>query len=219
MTIRLTRASAEIIEPESGMNKLKRIEYYGRISHRSEDRITEDSFLRFIQSVVMNHGDLSIIEHEKVTCEIVVDRGITHELVRHRVGSYTQESTRFVNYDKPEHQPAFIKPSDLLGMNETRLWEDSIRQACLTYRGLLALGYSPQWARSVLPNALASKIIVTYNLRSWRHFFIMRTTKETHPQMKEISIPLLYQFQGYIPILFDDITPETKQSESMRLLR
>jgi len=220
MTIKLTRIQGEICEPEDGISKLRRIEEFGRISHRSEDRQTEDSWQRFIESVVMKHGDLSIIEHEKVTVIATVDRGMSHELVRHRIGSYTQESTRFVNYDKPEHEPEFIKPTDLFGRNETDVWNAAIECAQESYKKLLSVyGVSPQIARSVLPNALATKIAVTYNLRSWRHFFIMRCTKETHPQMKDFSIPLLYQFQGYCPILFDDITPDMKQSEAMRLLR
>lgn len=206
---------------EDGINMLKRIEHYGRVSHRSEeaqDANHQETYGRFIRSVVLGHGDLSIIEHESVTVEMVVDRGITHEIVRHRIGSYTQESTRFVNYDKPEHEPTFIKP---LGMtdSQTRHWTHAIGDASEYYKYMLQAGAAPQIARSVLPNALASKIIVTYNLRSWRHFFIMRTSREAHPQMKQVTIPLLKEFQEKIPILFEDIVPEMKQSEAMRLLR
>ena len=201
----------------AGIEMLRRIEYIGRISHRSEDKQTDDSWQRFIPSVVMGHGDLSIIEHESVTVEAEVDRGVSHEWVRHRLGAYTQESTRFVNYDKPGQEPRFIMP--MLGPNETLNWEQAVEQACTSYRELLALGQTPQIARSVLPNSLATKLVITYNLRMWRHFFIMRTTREAHPQMKQVSIPLLKEFQDNIPILFDDIEPNAKQSESMRLLR
>lgn len=202
-----------------GVAALKKIEAIGRVSHRSEDRVTDDSYQRFIQSVVMNHGDLSIIEHVSVTVFATLDRGLSHEWVRHRLFSYTQESTRFVNYDKPEHEPRFIKPSDLFGMNETRDWETAVNAAMESYKHLLFMGYAPQIARSVLPTCLATKLVITGNLRNWRHFFIMRTTKETHPQMLEATIPLLDEFKMTIPILFDDIKTEVRQAEQMRLLR
>lgn len=99
-----------------GINKLRRVEYAARVSHRTEDKITPDSYDRFLRSVVLQHGDWSVTEHEKVTCEFLVDRGVTHEIVRHRIGSYTQESTRFVNYQKSGGEAKFIKPpTELLG--------------------------------------------------------------------------------------------------------
>ena len=198
---------------------LNRIEQMGRISHRSEDKKTHDSYDRFLRSVILNHGDWSIAEHASVTVEAEVDRGITHEIVRHRIAAYTQESTRFVNYGKKEDGLRFIKPDDLFGQNETRIWENAMKTAEDSYLALLMLGKTPQIARSVLPNALASKIAMTYNLRTWRHFFIMRTSRESHPQMKQLTIPLLAEFKRVIPILYEDIEPEMKQSEAMRLLR
>lgn len=201
-----------------GIELLKRVEYYARVSHRTEDKITDDSYDRFLRSVVMDKGDFSVIEHEKVTVEAEVDRGITHEIVRHRIGSYTQESTRFVNYGKSELR--FIKPPVSGGDAQDiyTLWQHSIDQAETAYLLMLTRGISPQIARSVLPNSLASKIIITYNLRAWRHFFIMRTCKEAHPQMREITIPLLHEFQSKIPILYDDIIPNMRQADAMRLL-
>ena len=204
---------------EDGIAALKKIEAIGRVSHRSEDRQTEDSWRRFIPSVVIGHGDLSIIEHVSVTVEAEVDRGITHEWVRHRIGAYTQESTRFVNYDKPGWEVRFILPPALVDDEPARQsWLLATGAAVVAYRKLLT-SQPPQIARSVLPNALASKLIVTYNLRSWRHFFIMRTTKETHPQMRQMTIPLLDEFKAKVPILFEDIMPNMKQSEAMRLVR
>lgn len=204
-------------ESDFGIVLLKKIEWAGRVSHRSEDKITWDSYLRFISAVVLQHGDWSITEHASVTVEVLVDRGITHEWVRHRIGAYTQESTRFVNYSKEGHPPSFICPHE----EDTRkeIWKESIDLADCAYAELLATGVTPQIARSVLPNALASKLIVTYNLRNWRHFFIMRTSKEAHPQMKQVTIPLLAEFKATIPLLYDDIIPDNRQADNLRLPR
>jgi thymidylate synthase (FAD) len=217
--VKIVKPSFTILDVEdeaAGVRMLRRIEYIARISHRSEDAQEEDSYDRFLRSVVMGHGDMSVIEHEKVTVEFEVDRGITHELVRHRHGAYTQESTRFVNYGK---QPMrFVAPPFVNKAHES-IFEHYIAETEKLYLDLLGEGVAPQIARSVLPNALASKIAVTYNLRAWRHVLIMRTSREALPQMKEVTVPLLSEFQRLIPILFEDIQPEMKQSEAMRLLR
>lgn len=202
----------------AGMLALQFVEKCGRVSHRSEDAQTVDSYGRFIRSVVLQHGDWSITEHVNVTVEALVDRGITHEWVRHRIGAYTQESTRFVNYEK-KMPPSFIEPiigSESLDSSD---WYAAVQTCENAYAELIAKGITPQIARSVFPNALASKLIVTYNLRSWRHFFLMRTSKEAHPQMKQVTIPLLKEFQEKIPILYEDIIPEQRQADNMRMGR
>lgn len=211
-----------------GEAMLRRIEYYARVSHASEEAQTPDSYDRFLRSVVLQHGDLSVVEHEKVTCEFLVDRGITHEIVRHRIGSYTQESTRFINYAKKGGEAKFIQPVELSyttvdGNSAVDLNRDCWFNAMLvcenSYMQMLAKGVKPQIARGVLPNSLASKLVVTYNLRSWRHFFIMRTSAEAHPQMRQVTDPLLAEFKAKIPILYEDITPGERQAEAMRRLR
>ena len=213
----------------SGVKALQKIEWIGRISHRSEDAQTPDSWRRFLETVVLGHGDWSIVEHASATVDMLVDRGITHEVVRHRLFSYTQESTRFVNYEKkmppsficPLEQPTETDEEEGLMRKEIAMdaWECAITQADDSYRTILKTGGSPQIARSVFPNALASRIVITGNLRNWRHFFIMRTTREAHPQMRQVTIPLLAEFKEKIPILFDDIEPLTKQTESMKRMR
>lgn len=202
----------------TGIAMLKRIEYYTRVSHRSEDSITEDSYDRLLRSSVLQHGDMSVIEHEAVNVEVYVDRGITHELVRHRIGSYTQESTRFVNYQKKGGEAKVIQPPNLTD-EQLRHWLTAMRACEAGYLAMLDAGSTPQIARSCFPTGLASKIIVTFNLRTWRHFFIMRTSKEAHPQMKQVTLPLLANFKERIPILFEDIEPEQRQADMMRLLR
>lgn len=202
-----------------GVSILKRIEYAARVSHRSEERITESSWRKFVENVVINRGDWSVVEHESVSVEFLVDRGITHELVRHRIGSYTQESTRFVNYEK-NMPPSFIYPKQWIYPSEIdQDWVESMTILEEKYKVLLKKGWTPQEARSVFPNALASKIIITYNLRNWRHFFIMRTTREAHPQMREVTIPLLNLFQEGIPLLYNDIVPMESQIDALKKAR
>ena len=201
-----------------GVELLKRIEWCARISHRSEEAATAGSYDRFLRSVVLNHGDWSVVEHASLSVDFYVDRGITHELVRHRLFAFTQESTRFVNYDK-KMEPSFIDPiygdKDGPRFDQYELWQLAINNAENSYRALIRQGCSPQIARSVFPNALASRIVVTGNLRNWRHFLLMRTTKETHPQMRQVTIPLLQEFKEKIPILYEDIEPMAKQADNI----
>lgn len=204
-----------------GIALLRKIEWCGRISHRSEEAQSPDSWDRFIRAVVLQHGDWSIVEHASVSVDMLVDRGITHEIVRHRLFSFTQESTRFVNYDK-KMPASFIAPElsdeaarapngEQVELSCAQQWRHAINTVESVYRGLIRKGVSPQIARSVFPNALASRIIVTGNLRNWRHFFLMRTSKEAHPQMRQVTIPLLLEFQEKIPILYEDIEAMSRQ--------
>lgn len=197
---------------EDGDALLRRIEWCARISHRSEE--AEPDTERFLRSVVLNHGDWSVVEHASVSVEFYVDRGVTHEEVRHRLFSFTQESTRFVNYVK-KMLPEFMYPRpDDLTLDPD--WLEAIEFAEEKYQALIAKGWKPQEARSVFPTALASKIIVTGNLRNWRHFFLMRTTKEAHPQMRQVTWPLLKEFKEKIFIFFEDIEPGAKQADNIR---
>lgn len=218
--MQLATPYAKIVEPFDGHAALRKIEFCGRISHRSEDAQTEDSWYRFIQAVVLGHGDWSIVEHASATVDFLVDRGITHEIVRHRLFSFTQESTRFVNYEK-KMPPSFVEPefpTAIMYREECRqIWADTISAAEQAYKQLLGKGVAPQIARSIFPNALSSRILITGNLRAWRHFLRMRTTKEAHPQMREVAIPLLAEFKSRVPLLFDDIEPLARQADNVRL--
>jgi thymidylate synthase (FAD) len=202
------------MEPELLVGALKRIEYAARVSHRTEENAS-DSPEKFIRAVVLDHGDWSVTEHVSASVEFLVDRGITHEIVRHRLAAYTQESTRFVNYAK-KMPPTFIYPiPGVIEEDYSPLWITAIENAERAYKELLAAGWRPQEARSVFPNALSSKIIVTYNLRVWRHFFCMRTSKEAHPQMRQVVIPLLEEFKKLVPVLYEDIIPESRQIDNI----
>lgn len=218
--MKIIQPSAQLLTPRSqftGIEMMCTIESFARISHRSEDKQTTDSWKRFVRFVVMEKGDWSVTEHCSATVLFRIDRGCTHELVRHRLFSYTQESTRFVNYAKREIE--FIEPEwNLESQTQGHpyyVWAHSMFEAEQDYLDLLKQGQPPQAARSVLPNATAASLVMTGNLRSWRHLFTMRTTKETHPDLKRVMIPLLKQFQERIPILYEDIVPNEKQSISL----
>lgn len=207
----------DVLTENDGVRLLKKIEWCARISHRSEEAQTDVSYDRFLRAVVLQKGDWSVVEHASATVDAVVDRGVTHEWVRHRIGAYTQESTRFINYEK-KMVPTFVMPPGLAlqAMDE---WREAIEQAERSYKAMLAHGCAPQIARSVLPNSLSSRLVATYNLRNWRHFFLMRTTRETHPQFREVTIPLLKEFQTRIPLLYDDIEPLATQADNVRKAR
>jgi len=197
----------------NGDEILKKIEKAGRTSYKSEDRITPESAKEFIKKI-MSLGHESVIEHEKITVRVICDRGISHEIVRHRIASYTQESTRFCNYSKGKFgseitviEPCFWDLSKEEDRKKYGIWKKTMENVEKTYMELIQLGAKPEEARSVLPNSLKTEIVITMNLREWRHFFKLRTSKRAHPQMREIAIPLLHEFKKRIPIVFDDIIP------------
>lgn len=196
-----------ILDRLDGSEILKKIEICGRVCYKSEDRITEDSARTFVANILKG-GHESVIEHEKVTVLIVCDRGVTHELVRHRIASYSQESTRYCNYskDKFNNELTFIKPC-YWEENDSRflMWKNQMCEIERTYLRMLKEGASPQEARSVLPNSLKTEIVVTMNLREWRHFFRLRADSRAHPQMQEIAKMILNLFQQCIPVLFEDL--------------
>jgi len=189
---------------------LKQIEKAGRTAYKSEDKITQDSAKDFVK-MIRQRGHLSVIEHQFVTVRVICDRGVSHEIVRHRLASYTQESTRYCNYTKGKFgseitviEPCFWSKDD----EKYKIWKQTIEQIELAYNKLIELGASPQEARSILPNSLKTEIVITMNLREWMHFFTLRTSKAAHPQMREIAIPLLKEFQKKIPVVFDELGNE-----------
>ena len=207
----------KIIEPTfyiednlDGYELLRKIERAGRVCYKSEGRISNDSASKFVQNIIKN-GHESVLEHEKITVRIICDRGVSHEIVRHRIASYSQESTRYCNYsaDKFGNELTFIKPFFWKEDEEKyHIWKQTMEKIEIAYIKLVELGATPQEARSVLPNSLKTEIVVTMNFREWRHFFQLRTSKAAHPQMRQIAIPLLQTFQAKLPMIFDDIIIE-----------
>lgn len=187
---------------------LKNIEMAGRTTYKSEGKITGDSHIDFIKKIIQS-GHESVLEHEKITVKFVVDRGVSHELVRHRIASYTQESTRYCNYgqDRFGKEITFIRPFFFPDREseEYLIWEETCRIAENNYISLLRLGATPQEARSVLPNSLKTEVVMTANLREWRHFFTLRCAPAAHPQMRQVAIPLLVYLGNRLPLVFGDI--------------
>jgi len=206
-----------------GSNPLHMIEIAGRTCYKSEDKITEDSAQKFVAGI-LKRGHESVIEHSNITVKIICDRGVTHAIVRHRLCAYSQESRRYCNYKggvmfvrppwvdlKPQELDSVKTWGELYGessMEETTpddRWLLNMSGAEIDYMCLIKDGWSPQQARSVLPNSLKTEIVMTANIREWRHILKLRTSKAAHPQMVEVMEPILTEFRSKIPVLFDDI--------------
>ena len=199
--------SYEIMGNIDGGQMLRNIELCGRVCYKSEDRITDDSAAKFI-AMIRKSGHESVLEHEKITVRVICDRGVTHEIVRHRMASYSQESTRYCNYSKDKFggELTFIKPCYLQEGTETyRIWAEAMENAERSYLAMLAAGAKAEEARAVLPNSLKTELVITMNIREWRHFFRLRTAERAHPQMRELALMILDGFRAQIPVLFDDI--------------
>lgn len=190
-----------VIDPFSPDIIMRALEVRGRVCYKSEDRITEDSADKFIRDLI-KRGHESVIEHEKLSVRIITDRGVTHEIVRHRIGSYSQESTRYCNY---KGGVAFIEPFFFKEGIKQNIWYRACFVAEQSYLDLLKAGASPQEARSVLPNSLKTEIEVTFNLREWRHFLRLRCSSAAHPQMQQVAIPILLYLKRQLPAIFDNI--------------
>ena len=201
----------EILTNIDGKALLKKIELCGRVCYKSEKRIEEDSAEKFVASII-KRGHEAVLEHASITVRFVVDRGVSHEIVRHRLAAYCQESTRYCNYTKEDFgtEITFIKPEYLeRDTDGWYYWKTSCQQAERAYFKMLDWGCTPEEARAVLPNSLKTELIMTADIREWRHFLKLRTADAAHPQMKEVARPLLNKFKQLIPVLFDDITYES----------
>lgn len=201
-----------IIEDELNPQAMMRtIERAGRTCYKSEHNISDGSAEKFIANII-KRGHESVIEHEKITVRFICDRGVTHEMVRHRIASYSQESTRYCNYanDKFGNELTFIKPcfwdeSTEEGKAKMELWKKSMENIENEYNQLIALGAKPEEARSILPNSLKTEIVVTMNLRAWRNFFKLRTAPAAHPQIRQIASALLDDLKEKLPVIFGDL--------------
>ncbi|MBP7320483.1 MAG: FAD-dependent thymidylate synthase [Lachnospiraceae bacterium] len=214
-----TKAFYHIETEINGIELLKQIESVGRTCYKSEDRITDDSATKFVRSLIKN-GHEAMIEHNSITVRFICDRGVSHEIVRHRIASYGQESTRYCNYsnDKFSSEINVIDITDGIAL-DTKMknytpeliqeimneWLAAMEDAERHYIKMIELGATAQIARGVLPTSVKTEIVVTMNLREWRHFFKLRAHISAHPQMRELALPLLKEFQSLIPCVFDDL--------------
>ena len=217
------KAKYEILTPisEGGTAELKHIERIGRVCYKSEDKITEDgeSARKFVKMLINNHHE-AMIEHSTLSVLFTVDRGVSHEMVRHRIASFAQESTRYVNYAKDKFgseiavidiQEGIERDSKMKNMDADNIgesyveWLNAMKDAEKHYMAMIELGATPQIARSVLPNSTKTNITITANYREWRTFFKLRTAPDAHPQIRDVAIPLLNELKQRIPVVFDDI--------------
>jgi len=199
-------AGFEILGDVNGIEILKSIERAGRVCYKSEDQITDISALHFVKNII-KRGHESVLEHQSISILLTCDRGVSHEVVRHRIAAYSQESTRYCNYGGEGITVISIREF-FINPHSFDVWFSAMINCERAYLDLLALGESPQIARSVLPNSLKTEIFITYNMREWRHFLKLRTSAAAHPQMREIALQILYTFRELIPIIFDDINYE-----------
>jgi len=196
--MQIIRQSAELLGEIDGIATLRHIERCGRVCYKSEWRITDDSYAGFVRKIIAN-GHEAVLEHASATVRMVCDRGVSHEIVRHRMASYCQESTRYVGYDDIE----VICPESL-SEAQFAAWETAMLACENAYKNLREQGCAPQIARSVLPNALKTELMMTANLREWRHFFRLRLGAGAHPQMREVAAMVLEELRAKIPIVFEE---------------
>lgn len=218
----------KIIEPKyeiltdiskGGIKELKQIERVARVCYKSEDKITPDGeSAKKLVGFLVKQGHEAMLEHSQLSVLFTCDRAIANELVRHRIASFAQESTRYCNYSKEKFggELSFIRPYyiDVTDADKKResaeytpgsTWLDSCESAEILYKDMIALGMRPEQARCVLPLCLKTEIVVTANYREWRNIFKLRTPVAAHPQMRELMCPLLKELQSKIPVVFDDI--------------
>lgn len=218
--MQIIKAGYEILDLLNGEEILKKIERVARVCYKSEDKIGEGTAEKMVRALVKSKHE-AMLEHFSFSVKFIVDRGVSHELVRHRVASFAQESTRYCNYSNKGGEitviePCYLKkPVGVMNMDnpeEVRWlsWYNSVSKAEDAYITMLEHGATPQEARAVLPNSLKTEVVMTANLREWRHFFSLRAcgaTGKPHPQMLEVAVPLLKEIKSLIPVVFDDLEP------------
>ena len=209
--MKIVNAGFEIMDPLNGEEILRKIERVARVCYKSEDKITAGSAENMVRGLV-KRGHEAMLEHFSFSVKFTVDRGVSHELVRHRIASFAQESTRYCNYHKGNvGDVTFIRPC-FFNENSVEMdnWADSCMKAEQLYKDFILIGRTPQEARAILPNSLKTEVVMTANLREWRHFLSLRacgSTGKPHPQMLEVAVPLLKELRERVPVVFDDLEP------------
>lgn len=194
------------IERIDGKNIMKNIEKACRTCYRSENLITEESYKNLIKNC-LNRGHESILEHEKITIRMCCDIGVYKDLTRHRFGSFSIESTRYCNYgkDKFDNEIKFIEPCNIDKKELFNEWYSACTEIEQRYLKMAELGATPDQMRMILPHSTAAEVVMTANIREWRHILSLRASKMTHPSVQQLMIPLLLYFKRCMPELFEDI--------------
>lgn len=226
----IIKCDFEIITPlnrEIGKEIVQHIERIARTCYKSEDLITAESGERMVASLIAK-GHTAMLEHFSISVKFITDRGVSHEMVRHRIASFAQESTRYCNYGKekfggeitvisPFNAMVAKKPDTPDGALKVAewydIWEEAMNESDCYYQRLIDAGCPPEIARGVLANSLKTEIVITMNLREWLHYFSLRvlgTTGKPHPQIYEVSKPVLYKFAEAIPAVFGGLVERLK---------
>ena len=194
------------IERIDGKSIMKNIEKACRTCYRSENLITEESYKNLIKNC-LNRGHESILEHEKITIRMCCDIGVYKDLTRHRFGSFSIESTRYCNYgkDKFDNEIKFIEPCNIDKKKLFNEWYSACTEIEQRYLKMAELGATPDQMRMILPHSTAAEVVMTANIREWRHILSLRASKMTHPSVQQLMIPLLLYFKRCMPELFEDI--------------
>lgn len=207
MTMNIVKPSVKLLACTPSPEKL--IERAGRVCYKSEDKIMEGSSDNFVMAMV-KHGHESVIEHASATMLIICDRGITHQIVRHRLASYSQESTRYCNYmkDKFGKNISVIEPPGLSD-DQRAVWVKSVEHAEQAYHDLIESGVHPDFARAVLPTCTKTELVMTANFREWRWFIKQRLlNKHAHIQVQEVARMILDLLLKEAPHIFADLKEE-----------
>jgi len=214
--VKLIRQSFEVLTPIDADAIMRELERSTRLCYKSEDKIGPGTADKLVRSIIKN-GHHAMLEHQNLRFRFITDRGVTHELVRHRLCAVAQESTRYCNYSKGKFggECTFIIPSWFSEMvfpepnswrtEKEAIWSKAMHSAEFYYMEMIRLGQPAQQARSVLPNSLKTEIDVTANIRQWRHILNLRTAPAAHPQMRDLMLPLLALLKEELPILFSDV--------------
>lgn len=209
--MKIINPSYEIISPIDGDEILRHLEKAIRVCYKSEGLTSEESHKKIVK-LIMDKNHESTLEHHSITVRFVCNRGFTHEMVRHRLASYSQESTRYCNYskDKFDGEITFIRPAtwDIWSTEQRQCWNEAMGSCEILYLKGIEAGLKAQDARGVLLIDVKTEIVVTANLREWRHIFKLRTSKAAHPSMRQLMIPLCEELKNKIPLIFDDILGE-----------
>lgn len=199
-------AKTQLIGDSSLESPMKLIEQAGRTCYKSESKTSKDSWKPFV-NMIKAKGHESVLEHVSATIRIICDRGVSHEIVRHRIASFSQESTRYCNYSPTKKSMTFVKPFwySLPDVSPDKIaqFKEAMLFAEAAYNKLIALGSTPQEARAVLPNALKTEIVATMNLRSWKHFLELRLSPQAHPDMRIVARLIKDQLMFNFPVVFE----------------
>lgn len=205
--MKIIEPKVELINPISYQDLLSTVEIAGRTCYKSEDKITDGSAEKFVRNI-LKRGHEAVIEHASLTVRFTCDRGVSHEIVRHRLAAYCQESTRYCNYSKDGFggEITVIKPMSFdCSDSPYRIWKRSCENAETAYFDLLNEGCTPQEARSVLPNSLKTEVVMTADMREWRHFIRLRCAPAAHPDMRVVAGLLYDLLKSTYPVFFEDI--------------